>query len=111
MSKTLLKPRPSPEEAIAVVQQAAAHLPRVVTAPEPASSVPMTPPAVSAPADTERAEILNLRLRPSTIREIVRLAEERGLTMKQVVTHALRDFGAQVAPRDLEDHTSRRRGG
>ncbi|MCU0987957.1 MAG: hypothetical protein MUC89_24075 [Acetobacteraceae bacterium] len=108
MSKTLLKPRPSPEEAIAVVQQAAAHLPRVVTAPEP---TPAAAPLVSAAApEAERAEILNLRLRPSTIREIVRLADERGMTMKQVVTHALRDFGAQVAPRDLEDHTSRRRG-
>lgn len=78
-----------------------------VTRPEPESAQAVAPPQ---PAE-ERAEILNLRLRRSTILEINRLARERGMTMKQIVTHAIRDAGANVAPRDLEDHTARRRGG
>jgi len=36
-------------------------------------------------------------------------AKERGLTMKQVVSHALRDAGISVAKADLEDRTPRRR--
>lgn len=100
--KAPLKPRrPSPEEALAIVSQAAPNQP-------PARMVQtLLPEPAEGRADPRTT--LNLRVRQSTIIAIERAAQERGLTLKQVVTQALQARGVQVAPADLEDHTPRRK--
>lgn len=100
--KAPLKPRrPSPEEALAIVSQAAPSQPpaKVVQAvmPEPADS------------KADPRTTLNLRVRQSSIVAIEAAARERGLTLKQVVTQALQAAGVKVAPADLEDRTPRRK--
>jgi hypothetical protein len=89
-----LKPRssrPSPEDALAIATQTA----------------PTLPPARLGVDD--RPTTLNLRVRSTTIDALTAVARERGLTMKQVVCHALADAGVSVASADLEDRTPRRK--
>ncbi|MDP9373503.1 MAG: hypothetical protein M3Q65_13840 [Chloroflexota bacterium] len=78
--------------------------------PAPALSLVQSPPApvVEQPAAPDPSETLNLRLRRSTIRAISATSKARGLTIKQIVTHALREAGIQVANVDLEDRTPKR---
>jgi hypothetical protein len=84
--------RPSPETALSIAAAAAPNL----------------PPAQLGSED--RPSTLNVRLRSSTVAAITSRARERGLTIKQVVSHALADAGIAVAEADLEDRTPRRRG-
>ena len=87
-------------------------------APDPANLVelvrradPTAPPArVEPTVRNDEPTTLNLRLRMSSVEAIGAVAEERGMTMKQVVTLALRDAGVAVAPEDLEDRSTKRRG-
>ena len=58
----------------------------------------------------DNATTLNLRVRRSTVDALTAAAGQRGMTLKQVVAHALGDAGVEVAPADLEDCTPRRRG-
>ena len=83
--------RPSPETALAI-----------------AAAAPNLPPAKLQSED--RPSTLNVRLRNSTVAAIMSRAREKGLTIKQVVSHALADAGIAVAEADLEDRTPRRRG-
>ncbi len=114
------RPRPTPEEATAAVDAVAPHLPPAALptpadpaptqVPAPALSLVQSPPApvVEQPAAPDPSETLNLRLRRSTIRAISATSKARGLTIKQIVTHALREAGIQVANVDLEDRTPKR---
>jgi hypothetical protein len=88
-----LKPRarPSADEALAIATRTAPH----------------QPPAQVSEAD--RLTTLNMRLRETSINAILSTAKSRGLTMKQLVAHALADTGVPIAPADLEDRTPRRR--
>ena len=104
--KAPLKPRrPSPEEALAIATSTAPMQPpaQVSRSPEP-TPVLQPPPTERAPSTT-----LNLRVRMSTITALEKVAKERGMTMKQVVAHALRDAGVPIADADLEDRTPRRK--
>ena len=90
-----LKPRstgrPSPEDALAIAR---------TTAPgQPPTQVPIA----------DRPTTLNVRMRTSTVAAITARARERGLTIKQVLCHALAEAGVSVDPLDLEDRTPRRR--
>lgn len=93
--KPPLKPRaaarPSPEEVLRLATEAA----------------PQQPPAVAPVADP--LTTLNMRFRTSSVNALATAAKERGLTMKQVVAHALQAAGVTVAPADLEDRTPRRK--
>ncbi len=96
--RTTLKPRsatarPSAEDALAIARTIA----------------PSQPPAQVT--DIDRPATLNLRFRSSTVAALTARAKERGLTLKQVVSHALADAGVAVAEADMEDRTPRRRGG
>lgn len=82
--------RPSAAEALRVAGEAARALP-------PAQVV-----------DRDRPTTLNLRMRWSTVTGLTQAAQERGLTIKQVVARALADAGLPVAAPDLEDRTPRR---
>lgn len=84
--------RPSPEDALRIAGAAA----------------PSQPPAQIPAGDG--ATTLNLRVRRSTVNALAAAARQRGLTLKQVVAHALAAAGVEVAPADLEDRTPRRRG-
>ena len=88
-----LKPRnrPTPAEALAIA----------------AETAPTQPPAQVAGSD--RLTTLNMRLRETTINAITTTAKNRGLTIKQLVAHALAETGVAIAPADLEDRTPRRR--
>lgn len=90
-----LKPRarPTPEEALAIA----------------AETAPTQPPAKVSASD--RLTTLNMRLRETSINAILTAAKSRGLTMKQLVAHALAETGVPIAPADLEDRTPRRRTG
>ena len=90
MKNLKARTRPTPAEALAVAAQ---------TAPE-------QPPAQMAASD--RLTTLNMRLRETTISAIMATARERGLTIKQVVAHALAETGVAIAAADLEDRTPRR---
>jgi hypothetical protein len=91
--KPLTPPPPSPVELVAAVRRAD----------------PATPPARVNTALRNGPTTLNLRLRMSSVEAISAAAESRGLTLKQVVTLALRDAGVTVAPEDLEDRSTKRR--
>jgi len=93
--KASLKPRrPSPDEALAIATNTA----------------PQQPPAqIAEPSMADNPTTFNLRIRRSTVSAIEATAKERGLTMKQVVAHALQAAGVTVAAADLEDRTPRRR--
>jgi hypothetical protein len=82
--------RPTPDEALAIAAQTA----------------PSQPPAQIEMSD--RSTTLNLRLRETTINAITATARTRGLTIKQLVAHALAETGVAIAPADLEDRTPRR---
>lgn len=82
--------RPTPAEALAVAAQTA----------------PAQPPAQVALSD--RLTTLNMRLRETSIHSIATAAKNRGLTIKQLVAHALAETGVAIAPADLEDRTPRR---
>ncbi len=106
------RPRPTPEEAIAAVDAVAPHLPPA-SVPVQASQVPgltlvQSPPAEEPPVAPDPSETLNLRLRRTTIRAVAAASKAKGLTIKQVVTHALRDAGIEVAGVDLKDRTPKR---
>ena len=101
MKAPLKNRRPSPEETLAIVSQAAPNQPpaKVVQAFQ------LEP--VEGKADPRTT--LSLRVRQSTIAAIEAAAREQGLTLKQIVTQALQAVGVQVAPADLEDRTPRRK--
>jgi hypothetical protein len=82
--------RPSPEDALAIARTAA----------------PNQPPTLVSVAD--RPTTLNVRLRSSSVAAITSRARERGLTIKQVLAHALVKEGLAIDPLDLEDRTPRR---
>jgi hypothetical protein len=92
MKNLKARTRPTPAEALAVAAQTA----------------PTQPPAQMATSD--RLTTLNMRLRETTVNAIMATAKARGLTIKQVVAHALAETGVPIAPADLEDRTPRRRG-
>lgn len=97
--KSILKPRrPSPDEALAIAANAA----------------PQQPPAQVSQADrggeaADTATTLNLRMRRSSVYAIEAAAKAQGLTMKQIVAHALKGAGVAIADADLEDRTPRRK--
>lgn len=68
---------------------------------------PSLPPARMTSPD--RPTTLNLRMRQSTVAAIMAAAKERGMTMKQLISEAVRSFGVEVAAADLEDRTPRRK--
>jgi len=82
--------RPSADDALRVAREAA----------------PSLPPATVA--DRDSPTTLNLRMRLSTVTGLTKAAQERGLTIKQIVAQALAEAGLPVAPADLEDRTPRR---
>jgi len=93
--KPLTPALPSPEDLVAAVRRAD----------------PTVPPArVETDLRNDSPTTLNLRLRLRSVEAIAAVAEARGLTLKQVVTLALRDAGVDVAAEDLEDRSTRRRG-
>jgi hypothetical protein len=114
MKAPLKARRPSPDEALAIAATTAPqHPPTQITSPPPlprAAEMP-TPAAVPAapPPHSDPATTLNLRVRMSTIDALIDVAKEKGLTMKQVVSHALKAAGVAVAEADLEDRTPRRK--
>lgn len=94
--KAPLKPRggavrPSPEEVL-----------RAASIGSPA-----LPPAQVVAED--RPTTLNLRVRASTVAALAAAAQERGLTMKQLVAQGLDAIGVRVAAADLEDRTPKRK--
>lgn len=100
--KAPLKPRrPSPEEALAIVSQAAPD--------QPPAKVVQAPPPEPAENKADSRTTLNLRVRQSTVAAIEEAARKQGLTLKQVVTQALHAAGVRVAPADLEDRTPKRK--
>ena len=102
--KAPLKPRrPSPDEALAIAASTAPQQPPTqVRQVEGSGSV--VPVHVSDTATT-----LNLRMRRSTVIAIESTAKAKGMTMKQVIGHALKEAGVAIAEADLEDRTPRRR--
>jgi hypothetical protein len=109
--KAPLKARPSPDEALAIAASTAPRQPPAQMSsppPLPASDAHTVFPAPQPPL-IDAPTTLNLRVRTSTIEALTVTAKERGLTMKQVVCHALQAAGVAVAPADLEDRTPRRR--
>ena len=91
MKAPLKSRRPSPAEALAIVTNTA----------------PRQPSAELEPGG-DAATTLNLRVRRTTVGAIETAAKSRGLTVKQVVCHALEAAGVAVAPADLENRTPRR---
>lgn len=88
--------------------------PRGVTRPTPddvlraaAEAAPSLPPAQMPVED--RPTTLNLRVRTSTISALSAAADERNLTMKQLVAQGLEAIGVRVAAADLEDRTPKRK--
>ena len=95
MKAMLKQRRPSPDEALAIAANAAPQQPPAqVQQPERVADTPTT---------------LNLRMRRSSVGAIEAAAKAQGLTMKQVVAHALKRAGVAIADADLDDRTSRRR--
>ena len=92
--KTILKSRrPSPAEALAIAT----------------STAPQQPSAQISETVPDSPTTLNLRIRTSTATALIDTAQSQGLTMKQVVCHALQAAGVAVAEADLEDRTPRRK--
>jgi hypothetical protein len=93
--KPLTPPPPSPQDLVAAVRRAD----------------PAVPPArVDTSVRNDVSTTLNLRMRMSSVEAIAQAAEAKGLTLKQVVTLALRDAGITIAAEDLEDRSTKRRG-
>ena len=72
-----------------------------------AEQAPTLPPAQLSKPDPSTT--LNLRVRVSTITALAEKAKASGLTQKQVICRALADAGVDVAVKDLEDRTPRRK--
>jgi hypothetical protein len=72
-----------------------------------AEQAPTLPPAQLS--KTDPATTLNLRVRVSTITALAEKAKASGLTQKQVICRALAEAGVDVAVKDLEDRTPRRK--
>jgi hypothetical protein len=89
--KPPLKARPTATQALAGAGQTA----------------PSLPPTQIDTAD--RPSTLTMRLREGTVAALSATARERGLTIKQVVAHALAQAGVAVMPADMEDRSPRRR--
>lgn len=100
MKSPLKARRPTPAEALAIVDQAAPSQP-------PAQRTGLR--SIADEIDRDIRTTLNLRLRQSTVVAIEDAARRNGLTLKLVVTQALRAAGVHVAHADLEDRTPRRR--
>jgi hypothetical protein len=114
MKAPLKTRRPSPDEALAIAASTAPqHPPTQISSPPPLPAYQDPQRAASAPVPVappvDPATTLNLRVRTSTIEALMEAAKARGLTMKQVVCHALEAAGVRVAPADLEDRTPRRK--
>jgi hypothetical protein len=114
MKAPLKARRPSPDEALAIAATTAPqHPPTQISSPPPLPPIHAVPTVIAAPVmpatPIDPATTLNLRVRMSTIDAIVDAAKAQGLTMKQVVCHALEAAGVSVAPADLEDRTPRRK--
>ena len=67
------------------------------------ATAPSQPPAQVRVGDG--ATTLNLRVRKSTVASLTAVARSRGMTLKQVVVHALAASGVEVAAADLEVRT------
>ena len=106
MKAPLKSRRPSPEEALAIATSTAPTQPpaQVTRVPDPIATAP-----TGSVSEREPSTTLNLRVRMSTITALEAAARDRGMTMKQVVAHALRDAGIPIAEADLEDRTPRRK--
>jgi hypothetical protein len=109
MKAPLKARRPSPEEALAIATTTAPQQPPAQIVNQPIAADRAGEGAQTTAPPPDPATTLNLRVRMSTINGIMDAAKERGLTMKQIVSHALRDAGIHVAQADLEDRTPRRR--
>lgn len=72
-----------------------------------AEQAPTLPPAQLPKPDASTT--LNLRVQVSTITALAEKAKASGLTQKQVICHALAEAGVDVAVKDLEDRTPRRK--
>lgn len=72
-----------------------------------AEQAPTLPPAQLSKPDLSTT--LNLRVRVSTITALAEKAKASGLTQKQVICRALAEAGVDVAVKDLEDRTPRRK--
>lgn len=77
--------RPKPEEVLAAAEVVA---PAPVVEPEKDHSRPF-----------------HTKFRHSTVASLEAVAQARGMTMKQVIAHALVEAGVAVNPVDLEDRT------
>ena len=102
--KAPLKPRrPSPDEALAIAASTAPQQP-----PTQVQQVELPKPAtIVAPSDIPTT--LNLRMRRSSVMAVEAAAKAKGMTMKQVIGHALKAAGVPIAEADLEDRTPRRK--
>jgi hypothetical protein len=109
--KAPLKARPSPDEALAIAASTAPQQPPAqISSPPPLpASYPIIATPATPPAPVDTPTTLNLRVRTSTIEALMGVATHKGLTMKQVVCHALQAAGVAVAPSDLEDRTPKRK--
>jgi hypothetical protein len=106
-----LQPVVTPSELVDAVRRAEpstppARLEQALRGDDPTA----TPNAVGAAPRTDLPATLNLRLRTSSIEAIAAMAELRGVTLKQVVTLALREAGVTIAAEDLVDRSTKRRG-
>ena len=73
-----------------------------------AEQAPTLPPAQLPKSDSSTT--LNLRVRVSTVMALAQKAKTSGLTQKQIICRALAEAGIEVAVKDLEDGTPRRKG-
>jgi hypothetical protein len=73
-----------------------------------AEQAPTLPPAQLPKSDLSTT--LNLRVRVSTVMALAQKAKTSGLTQKQIICRALAEAGIEVAVKDLEDGTPRRKG-
>ncbi len=73
-----------------------------------AEQAPTLPPAQLPKSDLSTT--LNLRVRVSTVMALAQKAKTSGLTQKQIICRALAEAGIEVADKDLEDGTPRRKG-
>lgn len=106
-----LAPVVNPSELVDAVRRADPTAPPARVAKALRNDDPTTlPPSVETAPRSDPPATLNLRLRTSSIEAIAAMAEKRGVTLKQVVTLALRDAGVTLAAEDLVDRSTKRRG-
>jgi hypothetical protein len=78
----------------------------------PQSAPPQATPSASAQKrDPNAAAQLSHRYREGSMQALARFATARGMTQKQVISHALVAYGVEIMPIDLEDRTPTRRRG